>query len=144
MAAGDRVQGRCLCGAMSFAATLGDGAMHACHCDMCRRWAGGPFLYLPIDPVSLELTGGDAVGRYRSSGDAERGFCKVCGSTMFWRALDGRSADVSSQAVDDPGRFPFESEVFYEEKPANYEFANPTRKWRGNEIAAWRESRTDG
>ncbi|MFJ5487370.1 GFA family protein [Hansschlegelia beijingensis] len=136
MAAGERVQGECLCGAVTMAATLKDGSMHACHCSMCRRWSAGPFLYLAVEPASLQIAGGEAVGRYRSSAEAERGFCRICGSTMFWRALDGSSLDVSAQSVDDPARFPFATEVFMDDKPGNYAFADATRKFSGDEGSA--------
>ncbi len=136
MAAGERITGRCICGAATFAATLKDGAMHACHCDMCRRWTGGVLLYLPVETEDFELSGGGAIGIYQSSEWAERGFCKLCGTSLFWRMRDGGGADVSAQAVDDSGRFPFESEMFIEEKPANYAFANDTLKRTGAEVMA--------
>ena len=110
--------------------------MHACHCSMCRRWSAGPFLYLAVEPSSLQIAGGEAVGRYRSSAEAERGFCRICGSTMFWRALDGRSADISAQFVDKAGRFPFATEIFMDDKPDNYAFANATEKFAGDELSA--------
>ena len=34
--------GRCLCGAVTFTCSDVD-EIDCCHCDMCRRWAGGPF-----------------------------------------------------------------------------------------------------
>lgn len=135
MAAGERIDGRCLCGAATFRATLDDGAMSACHCEMCRRWTSGPFLSLAIRPDSLVFGDDGAVGVYRSSAEAERGFCRTCGSTLFWRAVDGSSADVSAQLVDAPGRFPFATEIYVEDKPANYAFAQVGRRMTG---AEWR------
>lgn len=135
MAAGERIEGRCLCGAATFRATLADGTMGACHCEMCRRWTSGPFLSVSIRPDSLMFAVDDAIAVYRSSAEAERGFCRTCGSTLFWRALDGSSADISSQLVDEPGRFPFATEIYVEEKPANYAFAHVGRRMTG---AEWR------
>jgi hypothetical protein len=134
MCAGERVSGKCLCGATTFVASLADGAMHACHCAACRRWTGGMLLYLPVEPGSFSSAGSTEV--FKSSSWAERGFCAVCGSSLFWRMQDGSSVDVSAQAVDDPGRFPFASEIFVEEKPANYDFANATVKRTGAEVMA--------
>ncbi|GLK76269.1 aldehyde-activating protein [Methylopila jiangsuensis] len=130
MAAGERISGRCLCGEATFEAVLEDGAMHACHCDSCRRWTGGVYLYLPVEPASLSVSGGGA-RFFQSSAFAERGFCAQCGSTLAFRHLDGRSADVSAQAVEDCGRFPFASEVFVDEQPANYVFAGARARLTG-------------
>jgi hypothetical protein len=133
----ERVSGRCLCGAVSFAATLKDGSMHVCHCAMCRRWTGGVLMYLSVAPDSFSVTKGEAeLSVYRSSEAAERGFCKACGSSLFWRLHDGSQIDVSAQSVDDSSRFPFESEIFIDDKPSNYAFANPTRKLTSAESAA--------
>lgn len=128
MAAGERVSGRCLCGAVSFAATLKDGGMGVCHCGQCRRWTSGVFMYLSILPETLEITGRDSLAGYRSSNIAERGFCRTCGTSLFWRLHDGSQIDVSAQALEDPSRFPFETEVFFDDKPSNYAFANATTK----------------
>lgn len=138
MAAGERIDGRCLCGAATFRATLADGAMSACHCEMCRRWSSGPFMSLSIRPDSLAFDDQSVVGLYASSAEAERGFCKACGSTLFWRASDGSSADVSAHSVADPGRFPFATEIYVEDKPSNYAFAHVGRRMTG---AEWRAGR---
>jgi hypothetical protein len=76
------------------------------------------------------------VGVYHSSDWGERGFCKKCGSTLFWRMRDGSSVHVSPQAFDNPGAFQFTYEIFIDEKPANYAFANATKKLTGEEVMA--------
>jgi hypothetical protein len=138
MAAGERIDGRCLCGAARFSAELSDGFMSVCHCGMCRRWTSGVFMSLAVKPESLRLEDEAAFGLFASSAEAERGFCRTCGSPLFWRARDGSSADVSVQAVDDPSRFPFELEIYLDEKPGNYDFANRTRRLTG---AQWRAAK---
>lgn len=140
MAAGERIEGRCLCGAARFSATLLQHAMHVCHCGMCRRWTSGVFMNLSVEPDSLAFEDDATVGVYVSSETGERGFCRACGSPLFWRARDGSSVDVSAQAVDDPGRFPFATEIFMDDKPANYDFANATRRFTGGEWAAEKEA----
>lgn len=136
MVAGERIDGRCLCGAVGFSAALKDAGMGVCHCGQCRRWTSGVFMYLSILPESLELTGARSLGVFRSSEIAERGFCATCGTSIFWRLHDGSQIDVSAQALDEPSRFPFKTEVFFDDKPSNYAFANETRKLTNAESAA--------
>ncbi len=125
--AGARITGKCLCGAVSFGAAALADEMGACHCGQCRRWTGGLLFYVSVAPETLTIGGADHLGVYRSSPVGERCFCKSCGSSLIWRKTDGSEVDVSAQALDDPGRFPFAVEVHLGDKPDNYAFANRTR-----------------
>lgn len=128
------LKGQCLCGAVKFEATPRKVEMDACHCRMCRRWAGGPLM--TVNCEALTVADESALGVFASSEWAERCFCKSCGSTLFWRMRDGSLTAVAAQAFDDPAQFPFEVEIFIDEKPNNYAFANQTRKMTGAEVAA--------
>ncbi|MBC7770806.1 MAG: GFA family protein [Phycisphaerales bacterium] len=126
--------GRCLCGAVRFAATPEKMTMDACHCSMCRRWGGGPAM--TVFCADMQFENESAVGVYPSSDWAERGFCKTCGSSLFWRTRDHKMFTVSAHAFDNPEQFQFDVEIYIDEKPSNYAFANPTRKMTGGEVVA--------
>lgn len=126
--------GGCLCGAVRFTATPTTHEVDACHCGMCRRWTGGVYMAAPCEGVTMEDEA--ATGVYRSSDYGERVFCKTCGSSLVWRMQDGSSAHVSVSALDDLSGFVLAQEIFIDEKPAVYDFANDTRKLTGAEFAA--------
>ncbi len=132
------LKGQCLCGAVAFEATPAKVEMDACHCSMCRRWSAGPAM--TVSCSKLTIRDETALGVYASSEWAERCFCKSCGSVLFWRMRDGSLTAVSAHTFDDPSQFPFEVEIFVDEKPSNYAFANPTRKMTGAEVVAAFES----
>lgn len=132
--AGSDLSDGCLCGAVRFKAVVAKHEFGACHCGMCRRWSGGVFL--AVDCESLAIEDESALGFYRSSDYGERGFCKTCGSSLIWRMQDGSAAVVSYQALDKPTGFTFASEIFVDDKPAVYDFANPTKKMTGAEFIA--------
>lgn len=74
--------GGCLCGAVRYRATADPLRAVICHCATCRRHSGAPclsFVHFPVDAFSWEA---GAPTRYRSSQEAERGFCAICGSTL--------------------------------------------------------------
>lgn len=81
------IEGGCHCGAVRYAVTARPMAVNACHCDDCKRLAGGPFgLYLHVAEDALEIRGGarDRFVRTGGSGNAisvER--CAACG-TRLW------------------------------------------------------------
>ena len=126
--------GRCLCGAVRFTAMLPDRTFGACHCDICRRWTAGPFL--AVECTGLAVADEAQLGVFRSSEWAERGFCKACGTPLFYRLLQGDFAAVSLEALDDRADFAFTGQVFIDEKPAYYDFANATKTMTGAEVFA--------
>lgn len=127
--------GQCLCGAVKFTATPSKDEMGVCHCAMCRRWTGGVFTAVSCGD-SVKIEDETSLGVYVSSDWGERCFCKQCGSTLFWRMRDGSNVAVAAQAFDEPGSFAFTSEIFIDEKPSNYEFANNTKQQTGAELFA--------
>jgi len=52
---------------------------------MCRKFTGGVFLGVQVPAGSFHLSKEDGLAIYASSGWAERGFCKSCGSSLFYR-----------------------------------------------------------
>ncbi|WP_029057167.1 GFA family protein [Stappia stellulata] len=132
--ADERLQGGCLCGAVRFSALPETREMGVCHCSMCRRWSGGIFMAVACNDVAMAE--GSVPGVYGSSEYGERVFCERCGSSLMWRMRDGSHSSVSAQAFDDPTVFTFTSEIFIDEKPDNYSFADSTQKMTGAEVFA--------
>ncbi|MCP3055288.1 GFA family protein [Aurantimonas marianensis] len=130
----EALKGGCLCGAARFTAKPQKMEMDVCHCRMCQKWSGGVFMAVPCTEVTLEDE--TQFSRYVSSDWAERLFCKSCGSSLLWRMRDGSHAAVSMQGFDDPSRFAFTEEIFIDEKPETYRFADATRKMTGPEVVA--------
>src|SRR5690606_21158214 len=106
------------------------------HCSMCRRWSGGPFLAVEADAPPTFTAGGDLISAYASSDWAERGFCGRCGTVLFWRMTDGRHYALSAGALDDTGSLALGAQIFIDEKPDFYDFANDTPKLTGDEVIA--------
>jgi hypothetical protein len=104
----------------------------ACHCEMCRRWGSGPYLSTGVQSIAFE--GEENVGRYRSSDWAERGFCAKCGTSLFYRLTGPDHYILSISAFDDQERWQMSSQIFTDEKPDFYDFANRTRMMTGAEV----------
>ena len=129
------MQGSCLCGAVRFTASPKDHEVGACHCSMCRKWTGGPFMVIDCgDTVKVENESN--LGVYRSSEWAERCFCKKCGSALFYRLVQNGNCYASAEAFDDRAGYALTSQVFIDEKPSYYDFANKTHNMTGAEVFA--------
>lgn len=127
--------GRCLCGKVSFRISTPVKEVGACHCSMCRRWGSGPFLEVSCgDAVVFE--GGENIVRYKSSDWAERGFCGICGTNLFYFLVSTGDYMMAAGALDDQTGLTLESEVFIDEKPDFYTFANETKTMTGAEVFA--------
>ncbi|MEM8986866.1 MAG: GFA family protein [Pseudomonadota bacterium] len=120
----ERLSGGCMCGAVKFTAQVEKMEMGVCHCGMCRKWAGGASM--TVQCTDMSFSDEDAVAVYVSSDWGERGFCKLCGSSLFWRMRDGSFITASAQAFDAPEKFAFTHEIYIDRKPDNYAFANET------------------
>ncbi|GAB1265355.1 GFA family protein [Aurantivibrio infirmus] len=127
--------GSCLCGAVTFTATGLGHSVGACHCNMCRKWGGGPYLEVDCGTnVSFDNVANISV--YDSSEWAERGFCKHCGSHLFYRIKEGQLHMVPVGLFDNDEGLVFDHQVFIEEKPSYYDFSNKTKNRTGAEIFA--------
>ena len=81
-------KGACMCGAIRFSFRGAPRFVADCVCDSCRRahgatavcWTGVNTEQFHLDAGTAELTW------YHSSAASERGFCGVCGSTLFFRS----------------------------------------------------------
>jgi hypothetical protein len=82
------LRGKCLCGAVELE-VLGEleHQPEACHCSMCRKQSGHFLAAVNIRRSSLVLRGENKVTWFKSSAKVQRGFCSVCGSTLFWSPL---------------------------------------------------------
>lgn len=129
-------QGQCLCGAVQFDATLDNHQVGVCHCKMCRRWGGGPSMM--VETRTPPRFADSSHVRVHSSSDwAERGFCGQCGSHLFYRLKDEDFYGIPVGLFKENGQpWSFEMEVFIDEKPGFYTFAEDTRKLTGAELFA--------
>ncbi len=135
MADSFNVSGQCLCGAITYKATATSHDVSACHCGMCRRWTGGPLLYIHVDDNPV-FTGADAIGVFRSSEWGERGFCTKCGSILFWKTAGKDRYTFTAGSLDDQAGLKFTREIFIDDKPPYYDFANETERLTGAESTA--------
>ena len=93
--------GGCLCGAVRYEARGKLWLSAICHCRMCQRASGSPFMALIFVPSeAVHLVKGE-LSVYRSSSTANRYFCRQCGSPIIFE----RPARSSSAIVVD-SRYP--------------------------------------
>ncbi|KGD65591.1 glutathione-dependent formaldehyde-activating GFA [Alcanivorax nanhaiticus] len=89
-----------------------------------------------VDCGEVSIQGDDSVGVYPSSDWAERGFCKQCGTHLFYRLKEGGFYAIPVGMLDGEDDWQFAEQVFIDSKPGYYSFAEKTRNLTGEELFA--------
>lgn len=100
------VTGGCQCGAVRYRADAMLDNAHICHCRMCQKAVGGPFAALVAAPNDALVWTRGKPATFRSSSEAERGFCAACGTPLFYRGDTAGRTNLTMGSLDDPGGFP--------------------------------------
>lgn len=123
--------GSCLCGAVKFKTVIDEPHFHVCHCEMCRKW-GAPAMACTVK--SITVADSSSLKHFSSSDYAERGFCGNCGGHLYWRMKDHSYNAVHIGVLDHSKDLEFRSQLFIDEKPDNYSYANETAMVTGKEL----------
>jgi len=139
--------GHCLCGAVSFTACSMDDTFSTCYCDMCQRWAGGPFSGVSVKTENLEVEGAAHVGTRQSSGFAERAFCTKCGASLWYRLTSGKYVDnisISVGLLDDRTGLTLKTEYFADYKDSTNQVPSDVEQFSEADVEAMIASFTGG
>lgn len=115
-------RGSCLCGAVQYAVETPIKFVAHDHCSICRRASGAAFVtWCGVKSDQFKLTGGSGkLTAYRSTPEAERQFCSVCGSQLFFRSTNWPGEVHFTRAtIRDP----------MEEKPKAHVFFDDRASW---------------
>lgn len=111
------VHGSCLCGAVQFTAGLPQKWCAHCHCTMCRRHHGAGYVtWVGFHAGQVEIADPESNLRWHeSSPGARRGFCGVCGSSLFFEAERwAGETHVALGCIDEPHPFVPTAHAFYD------------------------------
>jgi hypothetical protein len=110
-----RGTGGCLCGAVRYEVHGPLRNVVACHCSQCRRTSGHFAAFTATRPEDLLLVESEGLRWYRSSAEARRGFCEVCGSNLFWEPASGGRSSIAAGTLDPPTGLATAVHVFVED-----------------------------
>ncbi len=117
-------RGQCLCGSVKFVARGKLEAPTACHCSQCRKQSGHYWASTSVAEKNLQIDGSDNVGWYQSSEKVQRGFCKHCGSFLFWNPATRDDISIAMGAFDTPTETQLALHIFVADKGDYYTIAD--------------------
>ena len=115
-----RGTGGCLCGAVRYEVRGPLRAVVDCHCSQCRRTSGHFAAFTATRPEDLVLIESGGLRWYRSSARGRRGFCEVCGSSLFWEPASGERVSIAAGTLDLPTGLATAAHVFVEDSGDYY------------------------
>lgn len=125
-------QGGCLCGAVRFEAALTALEYGACHCEMCRRWTGSALLGITTPESNVTWHGAQHIAKAQTSAWAERGWCRDCGSNLYFRVTADSpykgDIELPIGLLDDASGLTMTNEIYIDHKPDSYAYAGDGRK----------------
>ncbi len=127
-----RFRGGCLCGGVRFVVSGGMREVIACHCGQCRRFHGNFAAYTACPGENLAISDDGLLTWYESSPSATRGFCRRCGSSLFWKPSAAGYVAVAAGALDDPRNLKLERHIFTADRPSWYAITDDLEEFRGS------------
>lgn len=117
-------KGSCLCGAVRITVDMELPQPTACHCTACRKQTGHYEASVDVPRSAVSIEGEKAVRWYHSSDKARRGFCGICGSTLFWDPLHRDWTAIAMGVFDGKTNTSLSMHIFVAEKGDYYEIAD--------------------
>lgn len=101
------IEGGCFCGFVRYRAGSTASNETSCHCSICRRSSGAPFVaWFTVSVGEFHFTAGTPAS-FRSSEHGTRTFCPRCGTPLTFRSSRvSDEVDVTTCSLDDPERLP--------------------------------------
>ncbi|WP_104664176.1 GFA family protein [Ensifer adhaerens] len=126
--------GGCLCGSIRFKARGELRELIFCHCSQCRKQTGLYYAATNVQDRDFELEGAENVTWYRASDSASRGFCRRCGSALFWKADGSDYTSILAGAFEKPTELKAGYHIFCEDQGDFYEIKDDLPKFAAGRV----------
>lgn len=128
--------GGCLCGAVRYEVKGPLRDVVNCHCSMCQRLHGNFGPHSKARKVNITITHDAGLAWYKTSEVAQRGFCRVCGSSLFWEPFDLDATGIIAGSLDGPTGLRTIGHIFVGEKCDFYEITDGLPQYQASSDGA--------
>ncbi len=124
--------GGCLCGAVRYGVTGPLRDIVNCHCTMCQRLHGNFGPHSKARKVNITITESRGLAWYETSAVARRGFCRECGSGLFWEPFELDATGIVAGSIDSPTGLKSMGHIFVAEKADFYDITDDLPQYEGS------------
>ena len=115
------LHGSCGCGSVTFTVKGPLSDVVWCHCGKCQRFHGGPGAYSSVPRGALVFQRRDGLTWWDASPTAQRGFCRQCGSSLFFSDSNEATVSVCPGALTPPTGLKSKLHIYVGSKPDWYQ-----------------------
>ena len=109
--------GRCFCGDVVFQVTGPAKFACFCHCESCRRAAGGVYVPWATFAKDTFIVTSGSMHEHHSAPQVTRGLCSSCGTSLTYEHEDrAGQIDVTLTSFDDPSEFSPSAHIWVDDK----------------------------
>ncbi len=112
--------GGCQCGAVRYETTGPLRDIVICHCGECQRLNGSAGWHSRSMNEHLNITEDRGLSWYQITPRARRGFCRECGSPLFWQIDEQPSTGLVAGSLDDASDLVPIGHIFVRDKAPYY------------------------
>jgi hypothetical protein len=121
--------GGCLCGGVRYRVTGRLRDVVTCYCKQCQRTSGNFVAATRAANADLAITESGTLAWYRSSEEAERGFCTRCGGNLFWRGVGLQRTSIMAGTLDDTSGLDVAQHIYVADKAAFQHILDDAPAW---------------
>lgn len=121
--------GGCLCGAVRYKVRGVLRDVINCHCHMCLRIHGHYGAYTSALQENLSFLKDEGLQWYQSleddsGGNVYRGFCKICGSSLFWQVKSKNKISIAAGSLDQTANLKTVAHIWVSSAGSYYEITD--------------------
>ena len=109
------ISGGCACGGVRYEVNGTLRPIIACHCEQCRRTSGHFVAATACRRAYFSLTEQSGLRWYSAVPGYRRGFCEVCGSSLFFEETGKERISIAAGSLDAPQGLHIAAHIFTSE-----------------------------
>lgn len=126
------VTGGCHCGAVEYRVTGPLRGVVNCHCGQCTRLNGNFGAHSKARKRDLAITRDDGLVWYDITEVARRGFCRRCGTPLFWENVRQDGIGIVAGSLETPTGLNTIGHIFVADKADFYEICDDAPQFSGS------------
>ena len=101
-----------------------------CHCIQCLKTHGNYAAYTSVLEGNITYKSKNTLKWFISSIKAKRGFCKTCGSSVFFKRFGSKAIHISAGLFKNPSKLKTISHIYVKNKRDYYKISDNLQKFR--------------
>ena len=103
-----------------------------CHCSQCMKTHGNYAAYTACLEDNITFINKKTLKWYKSSNIAKRGFCSICGASIFYKLLKSKKISIAAGMLRNPTKLKTHSNIFTKDKLDYYKLDSRMPKFDRN------------